>query len=275
MSLTLESQIQQSLEADIANGKLSAVRELYESTDPDEQPSLLEQIAALAAKHIQLDIIDWVFTEGFQVPLETLNDEFYFQVCAAGSLELWKRDVKNGFNLNGHRSEYRGDALSLAAYEGKIDIVRFLLENGQNPNDSWAGYDDMEPSVAALAGDRPSLMILHLLLQHGWNQKGSVAHIAAAEIGNMEALKLLVEHGADLEEAHGWWFDCGVEGDVWGTALYRAAFKGQRDSVPYLLDKRASAKFKDEKGRSIMWAARQGGNREVISLLLDVGLEGE
>lgn len=149
MSLTLESQIQQSLEADIANGKLSAVRELYQLTDPDGQPSLLEQIAALAAKHIQLDIIDWVFTEGFQVPLETLNDEFYFQVCAAGSLGLWKRVVKNGFNLNGHRSEYIGDALSLAAYEGNIDIVRFLLENGQDPNDSWAGYDDMEPSVAA------------------------------------------------------------------------------------------------------------------------------
>lgn len=96
-----------------------------------------------------------------------------------------------------------GDALSLAAYEGNNDIARFLLENGQDPNDSWAGYDDMEPSVAALAGERPSLTILHLLLQLGWNQKGSVAHIAAAEIGNMEALKLLVEHGADLEEAHG------------------------------------------------------------------------
>ncbi|GKZ81646.1 hypothetical protein AnigIFM56816_006167 [Aspergillus niger] len=206
MSLTLESQIQQSLEADIANGKLSVVRELYESTDPDGQPSLLEQIAALAAlaaKHIQLDIIDWVFREGFQVPLETLNDEFYFRVCAAGSLELWKTVVKNAFNLNGYRSEYIGDALSLAAYEGNIDIVRFLLENGQDSNDSWAGCDDMEPSVAALAGERLSLMILHLLLQHGWNQKSSVAHIAAAEIGNMEALKLLVEHGADLEEAHG------------------------------------------------------------------------
>ncbi|RDH36212.1 ankyrin [Aspergillus welwitschiae] len=264
MSLTLESQIPQSLEADIANDKLSAVRELYESTDPDGQPRLLYQIAALAAKHIQLDIIDWVFTEGFQLPLETLNDEFYFQVCAAGSLELWKRVVKNGFNLNGHRT-----------YEGNIDIVRFLLENGQYPNDSWAGYDDMEPSVAALAGERPLLMILHLLLQHGWNQKGSVAHIAAAEMGIMEALKLLVEHGADLEEAHWWWFNCGVYGDVWGTALYRAAFKGQRDSVAYLLDKGASTKFRDEKGRSIMWAARQGGNREVISLLLDNGLEGK
>ncbi|KAL3249327.1 hypothetical protein ABHI18_011656 [Aspergillus niger] len=186
MSLTLGSQIQQSLEADIANGKLSTVRELYESKDPDGQSSLLAQIAALAAKHIQLGIIDWVFNEGFQLPLETLNDEFYFQVCAAGSLD-----------------EYMGDALSLAAYEGNNDIARFLLENGQDPNDSWAGDDDMEPSVAALAGERPSLTILHLLLQLGWNQKGSVAHIAAAEIGNMEALKLLVEHGADLEEAHG------------------------------------------------------------------------
>lgn len=74
-------------------------------------------------------------------------------------------------------------------------------------------------------------------------------HIAAAEIGNTEALKLLVEHGADLEEASGWWPNCGIiEVDKWGTALYRTAYKGQREPVTYLLDKVANIWFKDDKG---------------------------
>lgn len=82
-----------------------------------------------------------------------------------------------------------------------------------------------------------------------------------------------MEHGADLEEASGWWPSCGIiEADKWGTALYHAAYKGQREPVTYLLDKGTNIWFKDEKGRSILWAAKQGGN-EVIELLKFAGLE--
>lgn len=186
---------------------------------------------------------------------------------------MWKTLVKNGFNLNTHHNEFFGDALSLEAYRGNVEILHFLLENGQDPNDAWGGYDDLEPGVAALVGEKPSLEILHLMLQHGWNQKRSATHIAAAELGNMEALKLLVEHGADLEEACGWWPNCCIiEVDKWGTALYRAAYKGQKEPVAYLLGKGANIWFKDEKGRFILWAAKQGGNEDVVELLKSAGL---
>lgn len=120
----------------------------------------------------------------------------------------------------------------------------------RTPMIHWGGlYDDLELGVATLVGEKLSLEILHLMLQYGWNQKRSVMHIAAAEIGNTEALKLLVEHGADLEEASGWWPNCGIiEVDKWGTALYRTAYKGQREPVTYLLDKVANIWFKDDKG---------------------------
>ena len=90
----------------------------------------------------------------------------------------------------------------------------------------------------------------------------------------MEALKLLVEHGADLEEACGWWPNCCIiEVDKWGTALYCAAYKGQKEPVAYLLGKGANIWFKDGKGRSILWAAKQGGNEDVVELLKSAGLE--
>ncbi|BCR91303.1 ankyrin repeat domain-containing protein [Aspergillus chevalieri] len=276
MSPPTEGRVQAKLDADITNSNLQSIKDFYKSADPKSQSSLLADIAARAAAKAQVDILDWVFSEGFQAPPDSLNDEFYHQACLAQSLAVWETLVKNGFNLNGHHSEFFGDALSLEAYCGNVGIIRFLLENGQDPNDAWGGYDDLEPGVAALVGDKPSLEILHLMLHHGWNQKRSATHIAAAELGNMEALKLLVEHGADLEEASGWWPNCGIiEADKWGTALYRAAYKGQREPVTYLLDKGANIWFKDDKRRSILWAAKQGGNEEVIELLKSAGLKEE
>lgn len=276
MESSLGRHVHEKVETDTASGDLQAIRDLYQSTGPEKQPSLLAHIAAQAAGKAQLDILDWVFSEGFRVAPGSLNNEFYHQACYAQSLAVWKTLVKNGLDLNGHHSEVVGDALSLAAYYGNVEIARFLLENGQDPNEAWGGYDDLEPGVAALAGKKPSVEILWLMLQHGWRQGRSAAHIAAAELGNMEALELLVEHGADLEEASGWWTNCGiVEVEQWGTALYRAAYKGQRKPVMYLLGKGANVHFRDEMGRSILWAAKQGGNEEVVELVKLAGLEDE
>ncbi|RAH72611.1 ankyrin repeat domain-containing protein [Aspergillus aculeatinus CBS 121060] len=252
MGSSLGRHVHEKVETDTTSGDLQDIRDLYQSTDPEKQPSLLAHIAARAAGKAQLDILDWVLSEGFHVAPGSLNNEFYHQACYAQSLAVWKSLVKNGLDLNGHHSEVFGDALSLAAYYGNVEIARFLLENGQDPNEAWGGYDDLEPGVAV------------------------AAHIAAAELGNMEALKLLVEHGPDLEEASGWWTNCGiVEADQWGTALYRAAYKGQREPVMYLLGKGANVHFRDEMGRSNLWAAKQGGNEEVIELVKSAGLEDE
>lgn len=264
----MSSSLPPNLDAEITNGNLQSVKAFYESADSETQSELLPDIAALAASKAQTDILDWVFSAGYQVPADSLNDECYDQACVSHSLPVWKTLVKNGVDLNGHHSEFTGDALSLEAYYGHIEIIRFLLENGQDPNDAW-GYNDYEPGVCALIGESPTLEILHLLLRHGWRQRESTTHIAAAELGHMEALRLLVEHGANLEEFGAWWFNPGViEVDKWGTALYRAAYKGQRDAVAYLLEKGASVGFKDKKGRDVLWAAREGGNGEVIELVV-------
>ncbi|OJJ89072.1 ankyrin repeat domain-containing protein [Aspergillus glaucus CBS 516.65] len=253
MPSSTEGCVQAKLDADITHGNLQGIKDFYKSADPEKQTSLLADIASRAAAKAQVDILDWVFSGGFQVPPDSLNGEFYHQACLAQSLAVWKTLVKNGFNLNRHHSELFGDALSLEAYSGNVEIICFLLENGQDPNDAWGSYDDLELGVAAL--------------------KRSATHIAAAELGNMEALKLLVKHGADLEEASGWWPNYGIiEADKWGTALYRAAYKDQREPVAYLLDKDTNIWFKDDKGQSILWAAKQGGDEEVIELLKSAGL---
>lgn len=265
--------VPEELVAEITRGNLEAVKAFYNSESPSKKPDLLVGIAERAARKAQVEILDWVFREGFHVASDSLNNEFYHQACFAQSIDVWKALVKNGFDLNGHHSEFVGDALSLEAYNGNVEIVRFLLENGEDPNQAWA-YCDLYPGVCALTGKNPSLEIIRLLLQHGWRQRESGTHIAAAEIGNLEALQLLVENGADLEEVEAWWSNPGVnEKDREGTALYRAALKGQGSSVEYLLNVGAKHDFKDKKGRSILWAAKQGEDEKVNELLKRAGLE--
>ncbi|OAR00768.1 hypothetical protein LLEC1_03997 [Akanthomyces lecanii] len=263
------------LVAAIDSDNVEGVEAIYASAeDESQQAGLLEGIAERAIQKSQLDIIDWVFgTKAFRVAPDSLNNEIYHQACFAHSLDVWKALVRNGFDLDAHHSEFVGDALSLEAYHGNVDIVRFVLENGQDPNKAW-GYDDQEPALLAMTGEKPSLEIIRLMLRHGWKQRDSTALIAAAELGNLEAVQLLVENGADLEHVEQWWFThTNVDEDEWGTALYRAAFKGQAEPVSYLLEKGASTAFRDKKGRSALWAAKQGGNEKVVELLKGAGLE--
>ncbi|KAI1119965.1 ankyrin repeat-containing domain protein [Nemania abortiva] len=233
------------LEEAVMAGDLEAVKNLYTRSDSNQKSALLTSIAERAARHAKTEILDWCFQSGFEIPRSSLNNELYDQACSSLSPAVFAVLLAHGLDLNGHHSEYIGDALSLAAYHGNVELTRFLLEKGADPNQAW-GYQEHE------AG------------------KDSSAHIAAAELGNLEVLKLLVEadHGANLEYAEPWW---GVpnenEGDRCGTALYRAALKGREEVVAYLLEKGANARFKDKMGRSCFWAAKEGGNERVVEML--------
>ncbi|KAJ3577075.1 hypothetical protein NPX13_g3491 [Xylaria arbuscula] len=257
------------MEAAIAAGDLQTVKNLYTTINEDQKSALLTSIASRAAGKAKTEILDWCFRSGLEVPSTSVNNELYDQACLSLSLAVFGVLVSHGADLNRYHSEYVGDALSLAAYHGDIELARFLLQNGVDPNQAW-GYQEHEPGVWAVVGPTPSPEILGLMLQHGWLQKDSTAHIAAAELGNLETLKLLVEadHSADLEYAGAWWPipSEGIVGEV-GTALYRAALTGKEEVVAYLLEKGANPKFEDSKGQSCLRAAKQGGNEKVIHML--------
>lgn len=149
----------------------------------------------------------------------------------ANSKAVWSVLLANGFDLNAFYSETSGDALTHAVCRGNVDLVSFLLEAGADPNAAWGlPNEGWELGICALVEDNPShaTEILRLLLKYGWRLENTVTHIAAAELGDMDALRLLIEHGADKERDGGWnisdiladYTTCS------GTALYRAAYKG-------------------------------------------------
>lgn len=177
--------------------------------------------------------------------------------------------LRHGFDLNAHESEYIGDALVTSTRQGHVEFTRFLLEHGQNPNTHHTVYPgELEAITYAIAFENASLEILRLLLEHGAEIEGTGAAIAAAEVGNLEALEMLVEHGVDLEESIFWGIDTQDNPfDSEGTALYRACRCGQSKAAEFLLSIGANGNARDAPGRSCVDVARERGHENIIDLL--------
>ncbi|KAJ8058062.1 hypothetical protein OCU04_012921 [Sclerotinia nivalis] len=154
-----------------------------------------------------------------------------------------------GFNLNNYWSESLGDGLVVAAMRGNILSPNFCLK--------MARIQIM--GLLSVIGKR-----------YGFKTQGTGAAIEAAELGNVEALKLFVEteRDLDLEEKVIWHAVGDRESfESEGTALYRACRAGKMGTVEYLLGKGADAALVDRMGRSCMDVAEAGGYEDVVELL--------
>ncbi|KAL1875769.1 hypothetical protein Daus18300_002960 [Diaporthe australafricana] len=266
-------------------GDLAAVAASYEILSPDPD-GLLMGIAARAVSSGQVAILEWTFTRGLQLPRRSVNHHLYHCASDCRSPDVWRVLFAHGYDLNAHQSEV-GDALSNAVWDGDIAFAAFLLEEGGADPNSAGGYDMNECGICAFRGEHRERApeLLRLLLRHGWKptvprragSRGATA-VAAAELGLLDELRVLVEEGgADIVAAEPWFTGEPDGGDpwAWGTPLYRAAYRGQEATVAYLLDRGADPTFKDDKGRSSLWAARHGENDKVVQMFMDRGIVSE
>ena len=113
-------------------------------------------------------------------------NEVFLNACINNDIELVKKMIKQGVDIHAENDR----AISRAACCLNFDIVKLLVENGVDPN-----TEDIE---------------------------GSVLYWAAFS-GDVNAVKFLVEHGADIN----------IE---YGMALYPATMYGHMDVIKYLLD---------------------------------------
>ena len=118
------------------------------------------------------------------------------------------------------------------------------------------------------AAQNGNLDIIKFLVEHGadisaqdYEQSRSVIHFAA-ENGDIECIKYLTEKEANL-----------LDQDIYGaTALDYAARSGHLEAVKYLVDKKIDYTAKDSRGWTVMHYAACGGNVDSIKYLLAKGL---
>lgn len=111
---------------------------------------------------------------------------------------------------------------------------------------------------------------------------GGFTFVAAAALGKLEAVKAMVESGADLsaQRRHGvpgspndeWPADSAhMQGDVLSDAMYSAARNGHAPVVAYLLDRGAKIDAKGFLGATGLHWAAINGHRNTVALLLARG----
>lgn len=137
--------------------------------------------------------------------------------------------------------------LTLAARQSHVGVLQVLLDWAQDH------HSGLEAGAAVTARN---------MLEHS-DTEGWTALRSAAWGGHVEAVRLLLEAGADVDGSD-------AEGR---TALRAAAWGGHEEILLTLLRHDAQVDKADREGRTPLIAAAFMGHREAVEILLDAGAE--
>ncbi|KAI5837291.1 ankyrin repeat-containing domain protein [Morchella snyderi] len=160
-------------------------------------------------------------------------------------------------------------ALDLAIDPRHFDVINTLLAHGVYIN----GRNDKGYTPLQRAAENGDIDLIKLLLDAGAEVNRKTAtqdhptplHAAAGN-GHLETVKFLIDAGAEL--------DAEAANTTGATALQTAAERGHIEVVKLLLDHGARVDIAATRtGRTVLQAAAQGGNIEIVKLLLVIGVD--
>ncbi|MBX7057207.1 MAG: ankyrin repeat domain-containing protein [Leptospirales bacterium] len=136
------------------------------------------------------------------VRCNSADPERILSAAKQGDLPTVRKAIERGFDVNtrirGHES-----LLDTAAMNGHVELVRYLLESGANPNVAdRGGWTALHFGVNCTEGERETREIVSLLLQRGANvnaqdSTGFTPLMYAATKMDGELVRMLLRGGAD------------------------------------------------------------------------------
>ncbi len=206
---------------------------------------------------------------------------------------------KHGVDIDSRTN--KGDMpIHFAAYNGQIEAVRWLLDNGQAGGVNTKGQNGRTPIHQAAAGGKVE-MIKYLKNREGAQlyveDIGNVSPMgAAAMLGQTESIKCLKKLGVDVNAKNSIGrtpvFDAVINGKTSSieclarldanmdaqdndgmTPMFLAAIAGQIESMQCLKKLGANIRAKNNNGMTPMFWAALGGHVASIKCLLDMGIE--
>ena len=174
--------------------------------------------------------------------------------------------VSRGATIKMKQIEGRTPVYQASLLGNGLEVLRFLLDNGGDPN--VATLNGLTPlSGAALRGD---VNAMRLLIDKGAivdakNGAGATALMAAATNGSPRAVQLLLENGADAN----------VRSKLGESALGNASGAGNAETVKMLLDRGADVNSRNSRGYSplMLAAGSDAMNSDIVKLLLAKGAD--
>lgn len=172
-----------------------------------------------------------------------------------------------GADPNAIDTRTRQTATTIAAMNSHIGVVNVLLRNNADPNKS--GADCWGPLARATYNGH--VLIVRDLLEHGANpnqaeeKNGSTAVFIAAQLGNAEVVKLLLQYNANLDQTTYKGF----------APVQVASHYGHVSVVTMLLEHGANPNTRSlfqnntgSNGRTAMYLAAANGLDDVVRVLL-------
>lgn len=215
---------------------------------------------AVAVDRGYLDLLQMLFRNGFALQRDNCVCRYSLQEAAgAGNIEVVKILLNNGADINDSSSH---SPLGAACAEGQLEIVQFLLDRGVDDK-ALQGTTVTNPLRAAAGGGYTE--IVKLLLARGADPN-SMGHFhrtplqAAASSGHMEIVQVLLNYGANANL----WPD-GRSPNI----LEEVAEDNHVEVMRTLLDHGVHWRLY---GIRALWTACSHGNEEIVRMLLAKGL---
>lgn len=182
-----------------------------------------------------------------------------------GTLDIVKLLLDRGAEIDSPN----GWALQAAAAEGHYDVVKELLDRGADVNALATNENFPQGTALQVACESGKVEIVTLLLEHGASPdlgagEDTCPLIAAATKGEQAILELLVNAKAEVNVFGGW--------DN-STVLINAVINLPVESLQVLLNAGADVNMTDQEGDTALIVAARAGDADSVNFLLDNGAD--
>jgi len=187
--------------------------------------------------------------------------------AARGDVTDIEKRVASGENKEAVDSRQR-TPLHVAVYQKTHDAARALIRLGADPNKLEVDRYDII-TIASVANDVPGLKIA---IEGGGNPKAvtsrydGTALIAAAHLGHVEVVKVLIAARAPLDHVNNLNWTALIESIVLGDGG-----KNHTETLRALVEAGANVNIPDGSGATPLRLARARGYREMVAILEKAG----
>ncbi|THG18518.1 hypothetical protein TEA_015216 [Camellia sinensis var. sinensis] len=220
--------------------------------DINHRDSNGQSVVSLAVQSGNIDSVQVLIESGFVI--DHSIDRFLHDAAAINRADLMKLLFLGFGHIDVNSIDSQGrTALHVAAIHGHVEVLRFLVSMGGNPD--------------AVAYNRWTLLYCaaseghHEAVEFLLNCSMFVKYARAARIDDVHAMKSCIAEGVNVngKDQNGW------------TALHRAAFKGRIESVKTLVSNGAQIDLLDDGGYTPLRRAVEGGHMQVAIYLMAHG----
>ncbi len=192
---------------------------------------------SLACTNRNSEIVILLLDAGADPNAEKWSGETILMECVrTGTTGAVAALLKSGAKPNVSENKMGQTPLMWAAAGGYSEITRLLLEHGADVSPKTLPSEDRVPNTCRICEWKPS-------------PGGFTAIMFAARAGDIETARLLLDAGADINEAT----------YEYGNPLVIAAASGHEDLAIFLLQSGADHESKDENGVTALHHAHQNG----------------